>query len=170
MPSDDEIIRSYERELGDTHVDGLDDLADLRPPSNRKFWLVMCAMGVACVFVLVEIFANLGIKESIAHAQSSLRDGQAIAEAIQHDDGMLTTADAAGMASETDALTFVGPDEPSTDLDELSVAAGTTEWAAAVQVRPGACFYLHIDGDTVTYGAGTICTGRAGLEAVDDRW
>lgn len=168
MPSDDEILESYERELDDVDVTG--DAADPRPTSNRKFWLVLAAMGVACMFVLVEIFANLGIKESIAHAQSSLRDAQAIAQAIQHDDGTLTTADAAGMASETDALTFVGPEEPSTGLDDLSVAAGTTEWAAAVQVRPGACFYLHIDGDTVTYGAGTTCTGTAALEAVDDRW
>jgi hypothetical protein len=162
MASDDEILQDYERELD----------ADRAPPrrSNRRFWLVLGAIGLVSAITLVEIFANLGIKESIAHAQFSLREAQAAAEAIETRNATFTAADADGMAEATDELAFVGPDEASNGLDEISVAAGVSEWAAAVQVRPGACFYLHIDVDVVTYGAGTICTGREGLRAVDDRW
>ena len=162
MSGDDEIIETYEQELA------LDDVTPTA--SNRRFWLVMAAFAVACAFTLVEIFANLGIKESIAHAQHTLRAAQQTAESIADRGGTFAAADANGMATASDVLSFVGPDAASTGLDEVSVAAGLSEWAAAVQVRPGACFYLHIAGDAVTYGAGTDCTARAALQAEDGQW
>ena len=39
------------------------------------------------------------------------------------------------------ALSVVGPDTPSSGLGEVSVYADDTMWAAAVSVRPNACFY-----------------------------
>ena len=162
MPSDDEILRDYERELGPEVAPA--------PRSNRRFWLVLGAIGVASAIMVVEIFANLGIKDSIAHAQFSLRQAQGAAEAIAARSGTLGAADAESLAETVDGLTFVGPNEPSDALDEVSVASGVQAWAAAVQVRPGACFYLRIGGDEVTYGSGTVCTGLAGLQARDDRW
>jgi hypothetical protein len=161
MSGDDEILQDYERELAQQPAP---------PPSNRKFWLVLGAIVVASALTLIAIFANLGVKDSIAHAQYTLRQAQAAAEALAASEGSLAAADADGLAEANEELAFVGPDQPSNALDEVSVAAGSSEWAAAVQVRPGACFYLHLDDDEVFYGAGTVCTAREGLLAVDDRW
>jgi len=160
MASDDDILRDYEHELGSIPV----------PVNNRKFWLVLGAILVASAFMLVEIFANLGIKESIAHAEDTLRRTQVAAEAIAARDGSLDAANPTALAAALQDLTFVGADQPSAGLDEVSIAAGVDAWAAAVQVRPGACFYTRIESDTVTYGAGITCTGRQGLLAEDSQW
>ncbi len=161
MANDDEILEAYEHEMV---------LAPPGPPPGRKAWIVFAAFAVACAFVLVEIFANLGIKDSIAHAQFSLSRAQQAAEAIEERGGAFTAADPAGLAEAVPDLRFVGPDVASGALDEISVAAGVSEWAAAVQARPGACFYVHIEAGEVTYGTGTVCTGRQGLLAQDFRW
>ena len=61
--------------------------------------------------------------------------------------------------------------EESTGLDQVSVATAGSAWGAAVQARPGACFYLHLTGtDTVLYGVGTVCTGQEALQASDTQW
>ena len=53
----------------------------------------------------------------------------------------------------------------------VSVSATPEVWAAAVQVRPEACFYLKIEGGETTYGTGTLCTAEeALLKATDPRW
>jgi hypothetical protein len=162
VASDDEIIESYERELDGEVLE--------RPTSNRRFWLVLGAIGVASAIMIVEIFANLGLKESIAHAQDSLRQAQAQAQAIRTRAGTFTAAGAEAMAADPGRFTFLGPAEPSAGLDQISVAAEVNDWAAAVQVRPGACFYLHLSGDEVLYGTGTECTGTVAIAASDERW
>jgi len=56
-------------------------------------------------------------------------------------------------------------------LGDVSVATRPASWAAAVQARPGACFYLHLtDGGEVLYGVGTVCTGATAMNATDPRW
>jgi hypothetical protein len=144
------------------------------PParSTRGFWFVAGAMALAGIVVVVAIVANLGVKDTIAHAQHSLRTAQAAAEAIRADAGTFDEADAAGLAASLPDHAIVGAETPSTDLDEVSVSADDATWAAAVQVRPGACFYLRLDAmGTATYGSGTECTGReAERSAVDTDW
>jgi hypothetical protein len=159
---DDEILESYEREL-------VEEPAPRR--SNRGFWLVAGTMLVACILLLVEIFANRGIKDTIAHAQSSLRLAQAAAERVHSQSGSFQDASADDLGRAEPSLSFGGPDDSSTGLDEVSVASSDTAWAAAVQARPGACFYLRLDGDAALYGTGTLCTGAEALAlATHSRW
>jgi hypothetical protein len=163
VTDDDEILERYER-----------DLSEPEPPrarSNRGFWLVMGTMLFACMFLVVEIFANRDVKDTIAHAEYSLRAGQGVAEAVFERDGTFEDADARGMDGKAPPLVYVEADTPSGGLDQLSVAASDSMWAAAVQVRPGACFYLRLTaaGD-VFYGNGTDCRATAALEVTDSRW
>ena len=164
MASDDEVdevIEAYERELADP----------TRHRSNRRFWLVLGSVGLACVVLVVEIFANRHIGDTIAHAQHSLRAAESAANLITQRTGSLAAADADGLAAEEPDLSYVGVDQPSRGLDQVSVVASSTGWAAAVQAQPGACFYLRLDQDGYeTYGVGTVCTARQALSAVDERW
>jgi hypothetical protein len=45
-------------------------------------------------------------------------------------------------------------------------------WAAAVQARPQACFFIkQVIGEDTAYGVATgECTGRAALSASSDQW
>jgi hypothetical protein len=163
---DDELIKAYESEFADQ--------APLRR-SNRGFWLVLGTLLVASIVMLVEIFANRPIANTIGHAQHTLRVAQAGAEQRFAETGTFTGADAAGLAASgigaTDGLTFVPAGEPSSGLDSVSVYASGTEWAAAVEATPGACFYLRLRaGEDELYGVGTVCTGDQAREATDPRW
>jgi len=153
--SDDELVR--------------DDVAG---PRNRGFWLVAGTMALAAIVVVVSIVANLGIKDTIAHAQHSLLTVQAAAEWERTQTGSFETADAAGLAVAVPDVTLVGADTSSNGLDEVSIDADASSWAAAVEARPGACFYLRLDANgRPTYGSGTVCTGReASRSAVDTDW
>jgi hypothetical protein len=163
MRDDDEILESYEREL---------TAAPAPARANRGFWLVAGTMLIACIVLLAEIFANRGIKDTIAHAQSSLRTAQAAAERVHGDSGSFREASADDLARSEPSLSFGGADDPSGGLDDVSVDASDVAWAAAVQARPGACFYLRLDtGGDVLYGTGTICTGAEAMDrATDSRW
>jgi hypothetical protein len=163
VPEDDDILNAYERELG-----------DVRPPvrrSNRGFWIVATTIGLACVLLVGEIFANKPIGDAIGHAEHSLRIAQGGAERIQAQTGTFEDADVAGLAATGSSLTFRTADEASTGLDDVSVIASGTEWAGAVQARPGACFYIRlVAGEDPRYGSGTTCTARAALAANDSNW
>ena len=160
---DDDIIEAYERQLAEPEP--------ARPRSNRGFWIVAGTIAVASVVIVVEIFANRDIKDSIAHAQFSLRAAQAAAESIEAAAGTFAAATPAALAEDEASLTFLGAQEASRSLSEVSVAATETEWGAAVQTRPGACFYLHLrSGEDPLYGFGTECTGLVALDAIDPRW
>ena len=161
MAIDDDVIRAYEEEFR----------PEPAPRSNRGFWIVAGTFLVSGVFLIVEIFANRPIATSIGHAQSTLRKAQAAAEAVKDRSGSFLDADAKGLAEEETGLTFRSADEASVGLDDVSISASDTVWAAAVQVRPGACFYIRLDvGEDPRYGAGTGCTGEVALLARDSRW
>ena len=167
MRDDDEIIGSYDRELGP-------EPAPARRP-NRGFWIVIGAIVAASAILLVEIFANRPIANTIGRAQHDLRVAQAEAVAVRTETGSFAGADAGALAAaelDDGALSVVGPDEASAGLGEVSVFADGTTWAAAVSARPDACFYLKlvVGREDPFYGVGTECTGRAALDARDPRW
>lgn len=166
MKDDDELIEAYEEEFSSQTP---------TRRSNRGFWLVLGTLLVASILMLVEIFANRPIADTIGHAQHSLRVAQAGAERQLAETGSFSTADAEGLAAsgagEADGLTFVAADQPSIGLDSISVYASDSEWAAAVEARPGACFYLHLRaGEDDLYGVGTVCTADVARTATDPRW
>jgi hypothetical protein len=166
MHDDDELIQAYESEFADP--------APTRR-SNRGFWIVLGTLLVASILMLVEIFANRPIANTIGHAEHSLRVAQAGAEQQLATDGRFTDADAVGLtasgAGTADGLTFVAADQASSGLDSISVYASDTEWAAAVEATPGACFYIRLrEGQDDLYGVGTECTGEQAHLATDPRW
>jgi hypothetical protein len=161
MQEHDEILRADEGASG----------TDPARRSNRGFWLVTGAIVVTCAFLLVEIFVNGPIKDTIAHAEATLRDAQAAAARVHDESGSYANADAGAMAAADPAHAYRAADAPSTGLDAVSVATSPGEWAAAVEARPEACFYLRItDAGQIFYGVGTVCTGEIALTASDPRW
>lgn len=161
MARDDEILRDYEAELA----------PEAPPRRNRGFWIVIGALLSAGIFLVVEIVAHRPLAETIGHAQHSLRRAQMAAEAILAETGGFAEADAGGLADVLPGLTFQPPQRSSTGLDDVSVAASDRVWAAAVRVRPEACFYLRLERDEdPRYGSGTECTGDAALLADQPRW
>ncbi|MGZ4150157.1 MAG: hypothetical protein ACXVQJ_08975 [Actinomycetota bacterium] len=163
MPDDDEILGAYERELSEE--------PPARPRSNRGFWMVVGTIGIACIVMVVEILVNRPLGNDIGHAQYSLRTAEAGASHLLQETGTLDRADAQGLATVAKGVRYVGPDAASTAPDQASVVAEPGVWAAAVQARPGACFYIRLtDAGDVTYGAGTGCTGRDALAASDTQW
>jgi hypothetical protein len=153
----------------------LDELTDDGAPNprgrGRSSWIVFAALGFACVFVVVEIFANLGIKDSIGHAEQTLTVAQAAAGRVSAADGDLNGADPTRMEAVEPSLQWIAGSDQATGLDEVSVATQNGDWGAAVEARPGACFYLHLtSGGATYYGVGTSCTGQEALQATDPRW
>jgi hypothetical protein len=161
VAADDEIIRAYDDELG----------PEPRPRSNRRFWLIAGAMALGGIVLVVEIFANRNIADTIGHAQHTLRQAQSGAELIRSRTGSYEEASAEELELDLPQLVFREAEDASFGLDVVSVAASETTWAAAVQARPGACFYIRLDvGSDPRYGSGSECTGEAALEAEDTRW
>ena len=138
---------------------------------NRGFWLVVGSIGLACVLLVAAILSNAPMKETIGHAEDTLRVAQAAAQRIHDARGSFASADAAALATADPSHSYRGAAAASTGLDDVSIATGPGSWAAAVQARPGACFYLHLtDAGDVFYGAGTVCTGSVAMNATDPRW
>ena len=161
MAIDDDVIRAYEEEFG----------PEPAPRSNRGFWIVAGTLLVSGVFLIVEIFANRPLANTIGHAQSTLRRAEAAAKAVYDRTGSFQEADAGALGEDVTGLSFRSGDGSSVGLDDVSVSASDTVWAAAVQVRPGACFYIRLGaGADPRYGAGTECTGEVALLAADPRW
>lgn len=148
-----------------------DDGAPLPRARGRSAWIVFAALGFACVFVVVEIFANLGIKDSIGHAEQTLTVAQAAAGRVAAADGNYSDADHLRLEAVEPSLQWIAGGDQATGIDEVSVATANGDWAAAVEARPGACFYLHVTREGTTYyGIGTSCTGQQALQATDPRW
>jgi hypothetical protein len=161
MATDDDVIRAYD--------DGLGPEPDRRP--NRGFWVVAGTLLLGGLFLIVEIFANRPLANSIGHAQDSLRRAQAAAEIVHSRTGSFEEADAEALSDDLPDLSFRSANEESFGLDVVSVSASDTVWAAAVQARPGACFYIRLGvGADPRFGAGTECTGEAALLAAEPRW
>lgn len=173
MREDDDIIEAYDRELGPEPTAQL----DARRPrgSNRGFWIVLGAILAASAIVVVEIFANRSIANTIGRAQHDLRvaEGHAVsvlAATGTFEDAGVTAIDEAGL--DGGRLHAVGPDDESAGLGEVSVYADATTWAAAVSATPQGCFYLKlvVGRDDPFYGTGTQCTAREALDAREPRW
>jgi hypothetical protein len=166
MRDDDEILEDYERELTEE--------PEPAPRRKRGFALVAGTLALACVFLLVEIFANRSIGNDIGTAQHDLRVAQAGAERVDAETGTFDGASADGLAAaryDGGELSYVGPDTASSGLGSVSIYADGVTWAAAIQVRPGACFYLRLDaGKDPAYGVGTVCTAREALGSKDSQW
>lgn len=161
MATDDDIIKAYDDELGPEPM----------RPSNRRFWLVVGVIALGGIILIVEIFANRNIANTIGHAQDTLRRAQDAAEVILSRTGSFEDATAEELEGDVPDLAFRDATDESSGLDVVSVSASESTWAAAVQARPGACFYLRLDeGADPKYGSGTVCTGEAALEAEDTRW
>ena len=136
--------------------------------SNRGFWLVTGSIVFACVFVLIEIFANFGTKDTIAHAEYTLTKAQTAIGVVESRDA---TVDPRGLTAVEPTLLWVAGDQESTGLETVSLATQDAAWGIAVQAKPGACFYLHqTSAGEVYYGVGTVCTGQEALQATDPRW
>ena len=169
MHEDDEIIEAYDHELGP------EPPTPERRGSNRGFWIVLGSILAASAIIVVEIFANRPIANSIGRAQHDLTTAGNEARAVFAATGTYDGADAdavdeAGL--DEGALAAVGPDEVSSGLGEVSVYADASTWAAAVSVRPHGCFYLKLVAgrEEPLYGSGTECTAREALDAADPRW
>lgn len=161
MAADDDLIRAYDEELGPEPI----------PRSNKGFWVIAGTMLVGGMFLIVEIFANRPLANSIGHAQDSLRRAQAAAELVRSRTASFEEADAGSLEDDVADLSFLPGGEESFGLDVVSVSASDLAWGAAVQTRPGACFYIHLRvGEDARYGAGTECTGEAALLANEPRW
>src|SRR5439155_25456959 len=138
---------------------------------NRGFWLGVGSIGLACVVLVAAILSNTPMKETIGHAEDTLRVAQAAAQRIHDASGSFGSADTAALAAADPSHTYRDAATASIGLDDVSIATGPTSWAAAVQARPGACFYLHLtDAGGVFYGVGTECTGSVAMHATDPRW
>ncbi len=179
MGDDDDILERYERELQDEaslQAHELDLRAEHTPRrSNRGFWMVVGALALSSIVLVVEIFANRPIADTIGHAQFDLRAAESAAAQTRASTGSFVGANADGInraGLHDGRLRAVGPDEASGGLDEISVYADETTWAVAVSAKPGACFYLRLDAgrDEPLYGVGTICTAREALTSEESRW
>jgi hypothetical protein len=164
MQDDDEILEAYEQELGGPATPRV-------RPRRHGFGLVVGSILTASVVLIVAIFANRSIGVDIGRGEHDLRAAQSAAQRIHGQTGSYAQADADGLRG-TGGLTFVDAGTTSTAPGQISIYATDTVWAAAVLVRPGACFYLKLDASkSITrYGAGTTCTGEAALTADGGEW
>lgn len=170
VPDDDEILQDYELEF-DGDLGGAEPFAR----KGRGFWLVTVSLLLACVLMLIAIFANRSIGDDIGTAQHALRVAQAGAERVFAETGSYEGADAAGLTEggyDGGELSYLEGDRAATQVRGVSVTASPSVWAAAVQVRPGACFYLKLSAGVTEplYGVGTECTGTEALSSKDGQW
>jgi hypothetical protein len=80
---DDEVIAAFEREWAEVGGDAVEVEEPTRRGGGRGFWMVVGALGLASVLLVTQIFANRSLKETIAHAQHSLRLAEAEANVIE---------------------------------------------------------------------------------------
>ena len=66
---------------------------------NRGFWLVVGGVGLASVLLVAAILYNAPMKETIGHAEDTLRVAQAAAQRIHDSDGSFGSADAVAVAA-----------------------------------------------------------------------
>jgi hypothetical protein len=170
VPDDDDILQAYEYEF-DEGVNPEGPVAR----SNRGFWLVTGSLLLACVLLLLEIFANRSIGDDIGTAQHDLRVAQAGAERVFTETGSYEGADANGLTQgryDGGELIYVEGDKAASRVRSVSVTASASVWAAAVEVRPGTCFYLRLNAGATDplYGVGTECTGTQALSSKDGQW
>jgi hypothetical protein len=160
--------------IDDDALTGAGDLdgEDPLPRSNRGFWIVATSLALVSILMVIAIFANRPLKDTIAHTESDLDGALLLAQRVQSSSGTFTDADAASLARIDGGRDYVGPDEASSGPGSVSVYASADVWAATVQARPQACFFIkQVIGEDTAYGvAAGECTGRAALAASADQW
>jgi hypothetical protein len=160
--------------IDDDELTGAGDLdgEDPLPRSNRGFWIIATSLALVGILMVIAIVANRPLKDTIGHTESDLNAALLGAERVQSSSGTFTDADAASLAAVDDERDYVGPDEASSGPGNVSVFASANVWAAAVQARPQACFFIKqvIGEDTAYAVAPGSCTGRAALAASADQW
>jgi hypothetical protein len=132
----------------------------------------MVTLLTLCAVVFVAILGNRPLVSAIARAESELRHARSLADQRFADGGTYQDADAASLARTDQGVAYVAGDVESPGLGTVSVYATATVWAAAVQARPGACFYIARSArGPARYGSGTTCTGEAAASAAtSDAW
>ena len=160
--------------IDDDELTGAGDLEAEDPPprSNRGFWIVATSLALVCILMVIAIVANRPLKDTIGHTESDLNAALLHAQRVQGSSGVFSGADADSLAAVDDEREYLGPDEASAGPGSVSVYASANVWAAAVQARPQACFFIkQVIGEDTAYGVATgECTGRAALAASSDQW
>jgi hypothetical protein len=166
VPDDDDILESYEREF-----DG-EPFQPLPRRSNRGFWMVAGTIGLGAIVLMVEIFANRPMVNSISRTENDLKVSLRAAERIYADGGSFTPADAGGLAAAVDGRTYVDANRSASSPGTVSVYASGTTWAAASPTAQGTCFYVkQVAGeDTLYLVADGDCTGAEALGADQTQW
>jgi hypothetical protein len=166
VPDDDDMLEAYEREL-----DG-EPFQPLPRRSNRGFWMVAGTIGLGAIVLMVEIFANRPMVNSISRTENDLKVSLRAAERIYADGGSFTPADAGALAATVGGRTYVDASRSASVPGTVSVYASGTTWAAASPTAQGTCFYVKqvAAEDTLYLVADGDCTGTEALAARDTQW
>ena len=166
MPDDDEVLETYEQEL-----DGA-DLIRPRRASNRGFWMVAATIALGAIVLMVEIFANRPMVNSISRTENDLKAALRAAERIYTEGGSFTPADAEALGADDADRRYVEADQPADRSGTVSVYASGDTWAASSPTRSGTCFSIkQVAGQETTYLVSDgDCTGMEALQADQDRW
>ncbi len=157
--------------LDDDAILGGDDIVSARRAAGRGFWIVMVAIATICAVLLVAIFANRPLVNTIAQSESELRHALGEAQRQYAESGTFENADAVSLIAIDPQLRYTAADIASPGPGFVSVYASATVWAAAVRARTGACFWIkQAAGQDTKYGIGTVCTGTAALAADGPYW
>jgi hypothetical protein len=162
---DDEIINEYEREFDEPFV-----VPEARR-RNRGFWLVVVTMLLGGILLVVEIFANRPLVNSIGRAESDLTAAEGFATTVRNNSGSYAGADATGLQAADPTRRYLSQDQASSAPGQVSVLATSDSWAAATWVR-GGCFYIYLQaGQDPLYGGGTDCRARSAQQgATQGSW
>jgi hypothetical protein len=166
VPDDDDILEFYEREL-----DG-EPFQPLPRRSNRGFWMVAGTIGLGAIVLMVEIFANRPMVNSISRTENDLKVSLRAAERIYADGGSFTPAGVDALTDAVEGRTYVDANRSASVPGTVSVYASGTTWAAASPTAQGTCFYLKqvTAEDTLYLVADGDCTGTEALGADQTQW
>ncbi|MEA2522546.1 MAG: hypothetical protein QOI81_2192 [Actinomycetota bacterium] len=166
---DDEVIAAHEDDFAQADAAA----SERRRPNRRGFWIMIVTVGLTGVLVVVEIFANRPLVNSIGRAEHDLTLVHERAVKIEDASGSYLDADAGALVLPGDTVTMISGDLVAKGPGQVSVYASADGWAAATEARPDACFYIAEDlhGDATRYGGGTVCSGEAAFkQAQDTAW
>ena len=153
--------------IDDDELTGAGDLdgEDPLPRSNRGFWIVATSLALVCILMAIAIVANRPLKNTIGHTESDLNAALLHAQRVQSSSGgsrrrrRFARRRRWGAGLRRSRRASSGP-------GSVSVFASASVWAAAVQARPQACFFIkQVIGEDTAYGVATgECTGPRGAE------
>jgi hypothetical protein len=167
VPDDDDILEAYEQELDDIPFEPV----PMRR-SNRGFWMVAGTIALGGIVLLVEIFANRPMVNSISRTEHDLTVAKRNAQRLFAEGGTFAPANASGLTGVDHGRTYVDADTPAVDPGTVSVFASNDTWAAGERTTQGTCFYVKL---VIGVGAKFLvadgdCTGREALKADQPQW